>query len=96
MNRTNYGRISGVVLDVCKDHGLWFDQDELRQVLAFIDGGGLEKSRIRQAQEETERARLAATGGAALAPDAWEQVQPGWHDGGLVSAFETLLERLRG
>jgi len=96
MNRTNYGRISGVVLDVCKDHGLWFDQDELRQVLAFIDGGGLDKSRIRQAQEETERARLAAIGGSALAPGAWAEEQPVWHDGGLVAAFEALLRGLRG
>lgn len=60
MNRSNYARISGVILDVCKDHGLWFDRDELRQVLAFIEGGGLEKSRQRQVLEEEERLRRAA------------------------------------
>lgn len=60
MNRTNYARISGVVLDVCKDHGLWFDRDELRQVLAFIEAGGLEKSHQRQVLEEEERLRRAA------------------------------------
>ena len=60
MNRSNYARISGVVLDVCKDHGLWFDRDELRQVLAFIEAGGLEKSRQRQVLEEEERLRRAA------------------------------------
>jgi len=60
MNRSNYARISGVVLDVCKDHGLWFDRDELRQVLAFIEAGGLEKSRQRQMVEEEERLRRAA------------------------------------
>jgi len=48
MNRVNYARISGVILDSCRDHGLWFDKDELRQVLAFVDGGGLEKSRERE------------------------------------------------
>lgn len=60
MNRSNYARISGVVLDVCKDHGLWFDRDELRQVLAFIEAGGLEKSRQRQVLEEEQRLRRAA------------------------------------
>jgi Zn-finger nucleic acid-binding protein len=60
MNRANYARISGVILDLCKDHGLWFDRDELRQVLAFIEGGGLEKGRQRQVAEDEERLRRAA------------------------------------
>lgn len=29
-------RPSGIVLDVCKDHGLWFDRDELQAVLDFV------------------------------------------------------------
>ncbi|MFT7677442.1 MAG: hypothetical protein ACI8QC_001420 [Planctomycetota bacterium] len=29
-------RPSRVVLDFCKDHGTWFDSDELRDVLAFV------------------------------------------------------------
>jgi Zn-finger nucleic acid-binding protein len=72
MNRVNYAHISGVILDVCKDHGLWFDRDELRQVLAFIEGGGLEKSHARQVQQEEEQQRLAAV------PDSR---QVGWNGG---------------
>lgn len=60
MNRVNYARRSGVVLDVCRAHGLWFDQDELRRVLAFISGGGLDRARERELQELKE-ARRAAT-----------------------------------
>ncbi len=45
MNRVNYAKRSGVVLDVCKGHGIWFDRDELRRVLAFIAGGGLDRAR---------------------------------------------------
>ncbi len=45
MNRVNYAKRSGVVLDVCKAHGIWFDRDELRRVLAFIAGGGLDRAR---------------------------------------------------
>jgi Zn-finger nucleic acid-binding protein len=42
MNRVNFGRTSGVIVDVCKPHGVWFERDELRRVLAFTAHGGLE------------------------------------------------------
>jgi Zn-finger nucleic acid-binding protein len=58
MNRVNYAKRSGVVLDVCKDHGIWFDKDELRRVLAFIAGGGLDRAR-EQEIEELKAARRA-------------------------------------
>jgi Zn-finger nucleic acid-binding protein len=47
MNRVNFARHSGVVVDVCKAHGTWFDKDELRQILEFIQAGGLDASRQR-------------------------------------------------
>jgi hypothetical protein len=40
MNRVNYGHSSGVIVDVCKDHGIWFDADELARVLAWLRAGG--------------------------------------------------------
>lgn len=51
MNRVNYAKRSGVVLDVCKPHGIWFDQDELRRVLTFIAGGGLDRARARDIED---------------------------------------------
>ena len=30
------GRGSGIVLDVCRDHGVWFDAEELSHALAFV------------------------------------------------------------
>ena len=45
MNRTNFGRRSGIIVDVCKNHGTWFDADELRRVIAFVKSGGLDKAR---------------------------------------------------
>jgi Zn-finger nucleic acid-binding protein len=59
MNRVNYARRSGVVLDVCRAHGLWFDRDELRRVLAFIAGGGLDRARQRELEELKEAKRKA-------------------------------------
>ena len=45
MNRVNFAKCSDVIVDVCKGHGTWFDKDELRQIVEFIRGGGMEQSR---------------------------------------------------
>ena len=50
MNRVNFGRVSGVVIDLCKGHGVWLDQGELQRVLAFVAGGGLERMRESEAE----------------------------------------------
>lgn len=60
MNRTNYGKISGVIVDVCKEDGVWFDANELRRVMDFIQAGGLEKSRDRQLRELEDAKRQLA------------------------------------
>jgi Zn-finger nucleic acid-binding protein len=57
MNRQNFGRRSGVIIDVCKGHGVWFEQGELHAVLAFIESGGLELAR-RAEQEKAADDRL--------------------------------------
>jgi Zn-finger nucleic acid-binding protein len=44
MDRVNFARVSGVVVDVCADHGTWFDLNELHRIVDFIGAGGLERS----------------------------------------------------
>lgn len=56
MNRVAFARGSGVVLDICKADGVWFDRDELRRIVEFIRAGGLETSRERD-REEWEAAK---------------------------------------
>lgn len=61
MNRVNFARCSGVIVDVCKGHGTWFDANELPRIIEFIREGGLESSRLREKQElaeEWQRLRL--------------------------------------
>jgi Zn-finger nucleic acid-binding protein len=84
MHRMNFQRISGVILDVCRDHGSWFDPDELRRIVEFVRGGGLDVARARErAAPEDEQRRLEAArlghpaamagpvgGGAGVRPDA--------------------------
>jgi Zn-finger nucleic acid-binding protein len=57
MYRKNYGGKSGVILDVCKSHGLWFDARELERVLRWIRRGGEERARKRVEHEEQQRER---------------------------------------
>ena len=57
MNRQNYGRKSGVILDICGAHGVWFDLDELPRVLAWIQGGGEERAGQLEAEEARAEAR---------------------------------------
>ena len=59
MNRINFARCSGVIVDICKGHGTWFDRDELSAIVQFIRGGGLEVSRQKEKNEiEAQRQQL--------------------------------------
>jgi len=60
MNRRNFGRKSGVIVDVCSRHGVWFDLHELDRMLRWIRTGGEERVRALQAEEEKAEARQKA------------------------------------
>jgi len=85
MNRINFAGCSGVVIDWCKEHGTWFDHSELRQVVEFVQAGGLKKSREREKlrlEEENRRLRQKELSlmaerdhhsGPSLASSTWRQ-----------------------
>ena len=54
MNRSLFGKRSGVIIDRCRSHGTWLDPGELRQLLEWTRaGGGLRHDQ--QSQEERHR-----------------------------------------
>lgn len=59
MHRKNYARLSGVVVDQCAKHGVYFDAGELPQVLGFVATGGLIVVRDRKARERAYEAKRA-------------------------------------
>jgi len=59
MNRKNFAKCSGVIIDWCRGHGYWFDPHELEQILEFVSRGGLEKSRQREIEAQNEAVRKA-------------------------------------
>ncbi len=48
MNRINFGKRSGVIVDLCGLHGTWFDPGELTRVLEWIASGGHIDERTRE------------------------------------------------
>jgi Zn-finger nucleic acid-binding protein len=52
MQRRNFRQRSGVILDVCRDHGTWLDADELEQVAGFILTGGVDEAPSSAARKE--------------------------------------------
>lgn len=62
MNRANFGRVSGVIVDVCGKHGTWFDAGELTRTVAFAASGGLERTRAREKEDAVKRSTPPASG----------------------------------
>jgi len=88
MNRVNYARISGIIVDVCRDHGTWFDVHELPALLEFVKRGGLDRARARETEAlANERRRLER---AQLMRSAMDQGRE--RMGGIVPVRESRRE----
>jgi Zn-finger nucleic acid-binding protein len=95
MNRLNFGRLSGTVVDVCKGHGTFLDEGELHLIVTFIQQGGLDRARQRQIEElRDEEARLRATQ-AMRQPGLMESTveTTSWSGRDLLSLLEHLTRR---
>ena len=57
MNRVNFGKLSGTVIDVCRNHGTFLDAGELQAIVGFIQNGGLDRARQREIEDLKERTR---------------------------------------
>jgi Zn-finger nucleic acid-binding protein len=92
MNRLNFGRLSGTVVDVCKGHGTFLDQGELHQIVSFIQGGGLERARQRQIEDlKDEEQRLRAAQQAQGVRDvALGDQMPQWNSIDLLELLKSL------
>ncbi len=61
MNRKNFGRISGVIIDECGNHGVWLDSGELEKIRHFIADGGLERAQDKEIEQTRMELRDLAT-----------------------------------
>ncbi len=97
MHRRNFGQRSGVIIDTCRDHGLWLDGGELRRLIRWTQAGGRRHDAAQQAEKQRLEEKLRATPSvpapSARAPLLPEQHAYGRSDplfGGAGSAFDVI------
>ena len=77
MNRVNFGTRSGVVIDRCREHGIFLDGGELRQLFEWRRAGGQllherarwTKEKEKRKKEEEQKKKQAATRQFIAEPD---------------------------
>ena len=64
MNRKSFGARSGVIVDTCKEHGVWLDGGELGRLLKWSKAGGKIHSerRAEQKRRQEEQAKRLRQG----------------------------------
>ena len=96
MNRINFGRSSGAVVDVCKGHGTFLDRGELHQIVRFIQAGGIDRARAAELQrlsDEQRRLRdLQRDQARVMAPSSTAK----WNDASVGNLLSAVLRGLVG
>jgi len=103
MNRSLFGKRSGVIVDRCRDHGLWLDAGELRQLMEWAHAGGLlhNATRLEEDHHEQERRRRQEDVERRAAEPELQSLEPGqgpmaWRDSDLADLLIEGLQRLLG
>lgn len=99
MQRSNFQKRSGVIIDRCHNHGTWLDADELERIAGFILEGGMQADAERYMLEQKvnavrrrEAAALArAHSGTSLTIDVPDKRSGGW-GGVFVRVLTELLD----
>ena len=99
MNRVNFGGISGVIVDVCRGHGTWFDPGELQHIVEFIRTGGIDESRRREqaslaARESARKQTTMAAGSIPAYGGGWDSPVGAGSLAGLLADVAGVLLRL--
>lgn len=95
MVRRNFGGSSGVLIDVCRGHGVWLDHRELERILDFVRKGGLMQARAREVERlahEAEVAKAQILAGPAVERD----LRPMNAEIDLLDALRWLGTRIAG
>lgn len=89
MNRVNFARLSGTIVDVCRGHGTFLDARELHAIVTFIHGGGLDRMRQHNLAEiKEEQRRLASAQNSPVRPHTvGDAGSAGWD---AMSLFEIM------
>lgn len=99
MNRTNFAKKSGIIIDNCRGHGTWFDADELPRIVEFVMNGGIEAANEAELQKmqaevrkERSKARAAQSQSMMMTPVSTKQQATANLFGGLLSIIGSVLD----
>lgn len=91
MQRRNFRKTSGVIIDSCPEHGIWLDADELEQIAGFIlSGSGGGPMRGATATERRQRAAAAAAFSRFQATEARRHPSPSSEASDLLDVFDSI------
>jgi len=95
MNRVNFGRLSGTVVDVCRGHGTFLDAGELHAIATFIEAGGLGRMREREIEAiKEEQHRLEALQRIQAHPMSDNTSVPlNWDSSAIGKLLRAILDR---
>jgi Zn-finger nucleic acid-binding protein len=93
MLRRNFRKSSGVILDVCGEHGTWLDADELEQITGFILAGGAPSPLLADPPERPHNEARALAGFTRIRAQHEKRFEVGPQDlaGGLLELLTKLL-----
>jgi len=101
MNRKNFGNRSGVIIDVCGKHGIWFDSGELERIVIWVKNGGLQHARKLDQEIADETRKTAGKDRVfsepvlqkALRDDSFDQVEGGFLIADLLADLFAFLTK---
>jgi len=96
MNRKLFAAGSGVIIDVCRSHGTFFDAGELPLIIDFVMNGGLDKAQKQEIDRMREQARREQRHSQEIAIPAARVHRSGASRTGAGAAFVELLAELVG
>ena len=91
MNRVNFGRRSGVVIDQCKKHGVWVDSGEITHLMEWKKAGG--ELLHAQHAEKTRPKKKTYKAGTTYKHPSFEQ-QPKSLETDLFDTVSSVISRL--
>ncbi len=87
MQRRNYEKTSGVIVDVCTKHGIWLDSGELKRIYDWVKVGGIHHSKEQIKAREVREARYQKERTQRMAYDAKREPK-GSHHNSDINLFE--------
>lgn len=96
MNRVNFAPNTGVILDVCVEHGYWLDIGELERMAARVRERGLEGTALARVDAQRKERRRTAELRLALDGAAWSGGPPVGDGGGVETLLRVVLRAVFG